>query len=123
VFIELSTMSSTPGPTTSLGPLKFGAICAGCFFVLAVLALVYVGGEATVWPDVEHTHRHVHKGRATYLTDEQELIDSIATYVALGSFLSFAMFNAAYSRIKDREQQRALEEQSLRDDRDPRNIV
>jgi len=58
----------------------------------------------------------------TYLTDEQELINFVATYSALVSFTGLAIFGFTRSRIKDREEQRALEKQSLLDDRDPRNI-
>jgi hypothetical protein len=115
-------MSLKIRPAVSLGILRIGFVCAAALFALSVLALGYVSAGATIRPDDTHTHRQVHKSVVTYLTDEQELINFVASYSALGSFVGIAMFGFSRSRIKDREQQRALQEQSLRDDRDPRNI-
>jgi hypothetical protein len=101
---------------------KAGAICCGCLLALPIAVVIYNNAASTARPDNLHTHRHEFKRAVRYFTDEQEWINSAMNWSLSASFIAFAGFNVLYSRIRAREQGRALEAQLAIDDQHPENI-
>jgi len=105
-----------------LNLIKAAIICCGCVFALTFATTLYINSDATIHPDARHTHRHENKGSVRYFTDEEDQLNSGATYAFIAMIAAFAVLNFLYSRIKDREQRRALEAQLALDDQYPENI-
>jgi hypothetical protein len=105
-----------------LNLIKTALICCGCVFAVTFAVTLYINADATVYPDALHTHLHESRGSIRYFTDEEDQVNSGATYVLLATITAFAALNFLYSRTKDREQRRALEAQIAIDDQHPENI-
>jgi hypothetical protein len=105
-----------------LNIIKAAVICCGCVFALTFGVTLYVNADATIHPDTLHTHRHESRGSVRYFTDVEDQLNSGATYVFITAIAAFAVLNFFYTRIKDREQKRALEAQLAIDDQHPENI-